>query len=442
VLEPFGIPRRSHFTWDRATLDDIHLRNRGDAHDPASPLRNATFLLPSHPAHPFPVNGMTLLGPTRASPFRLDDRGHEYTLLEVTPLYIGQASTAVRTYLPRNRTRAAVNLTVGGYIEPFAFGGGAPLAGIAAGETMDVLRVPVPPEWGDGGFGIANATLASSWAVGPTVDALGLDSVGGLVTDYWAPAAEGTPATEPHIIADGGVYENVHLIGMIKRRVENIIVFLNTNQPLHSNATWDSQHRAPTSATTSDMWPWFFGVPVWPADVEEVLEQSLSFYYGANQVFAKEDYYPVVARMQAAQQTGNGIVVTTELTTVENTHWGVSAGIRVNVTWVYLSRAGEWERRLGSDAIRDLVVPAAGGAAGGVGVGVGGRASTAAEDGVDYGETVQTGPFQGFPNYATDAPPVYWSEAKANILASQTGWTVLQNADIFRTAFGEDVSNS
>ena len=39
-------------------------------------------------------------------------------------------------------------------------------------------------------------------------------------------------------------------------------------------------------------------------------------------------------------------MVTTALVTVANAWWGVAGGVAVNLTWVYNSRATEWERLL------------------------------------------------------------------------------------------------
>ncbi len=52
------------------------------------------------------------------------------------------------------------------------------------------------------------------------------------------------------------------------------------------------------------------------------------------------------------------MVVTTTHTTVENKWFGVPAGLEVNLTWVYLSRASTWEAALPNDT-RKFVLPAA-----------------------------------------------------------------------------------
>ena len=206
--------------------------------------------------------------------------------------------------------------------------------------------------------------------------------------------------------------ENVHLIGLIKRRVRNIVFFTNTVLPLHGRSYWDPAAQATNS---SDCLPTFFGVRVKPVGLSELVSQDVALDYSADQVFAQAEYLPLVRQLQAAQQAGGGVVVTTPLVTVANAHWAVPAGIEVNVTWVYLSRAGEWERRLPAE-VRAKLQPAVD------------------DPYADYGETVKGGEYAGFPHYSTGS--LAFSPAAANALADLTGWTVLNNADTFRKALG------
>ena len=137
----------------------------------------------------------------------------------------------------------------------------------------------------------------------------------GLTTGYWSPT-ESSPHSEQHLAADGGVYENIHiiglvslhqldsppplntnlphchgpgcwlisacscclscchlplsfvfcwglqavtfwlacclLIGLLKRQVKHIFVFLNSEQPLRAKSHWDPSKRPPTSADIDD----------------------------------------------------------------------------------------------------------------------------------------------------------------------------------------------
>ena len=90
----------------------------------------------------------------------------------------------------------------------------------------------------------------------------------------------------------------------------------------------------------------------------------------------------------------------------------------MNVTWVYLSRVGDWERRL-SPAMAAKVVPEA-----------------PKDKPVDYGTTMSSGAFEGFPGMPTSS--LDYTPGQANMLADLTGWVVKHNADVFERALGGD----
>ena len=369
------------------------------------------------------------------SPFSSKRRCQQYQMLEVTPLYIGQAQTSTQVYTPLysdtlhradNHThpaaaaaasrRGPLNRSIGGYIEPYAFGAPPPpppppqaprppmpsTASLPAGVTEGQLASRAPPI----PFGLANVTAASSFAPGMAFSLIpGVDAVLQLAVEYWSPASPigaaaaeggthgandaggnaaggdgaggngggnndggtggsgsgsgGGPAAathEPFLLADGGDYENIHLIGMLKRRVERIVLFINTDQPLHGSSVWDPTTTKPNTKYIEDMFPTFFGVAVAPGDAVEKIEQEIADDYSCNAVFNSSEFVPLVVAMQAKQDAGEPVVVSTALTTVQNEHWGVPAGIEVQVTWVYLSRVGAWEELLPA-ATKELVVP-------------------------------------------------------------------------------------
>jgi len=414
LFKPVGVPRHASFSWSNATLADIRHRN--------PQLANATFVLPASPTRPFPILGFSLIGPKRLVPFKQSAKGSQMLLLEATPLYIGTAhTTRNQTYAPRDsRTAGPCTLQVGGLLEPFAFGGLAPPpAALPVGMTSGLLALPsLPPQ----PFALENATFASSNFPAEALATLEIPIrnwvATPLATGYWSPAAAAAaapPRAEPFLLGDGGNVENIHLIGLLKRRVASIVLFLNCEGPLHSSAVWNPATTPPTTAAINDYVPAFFGLPVAASDEVEQLEQDYGIDYSADQVFATADFVPFAQQLQAAQMRGGGVVVTTTHVTVANVRWGLPAGIVANVTWVYLSRAGAWEQRLRPEVARMVVPPPH-------------RSPTP----LDYGETVNTGEFRDFPNYPTDS--LDFSPGQANMLADLTGWTVKHNAAEFAHA--------
>ena len=431
LFKPIGVPRHVSFTWSNATLADIRRRNPH--------LANETFVLPSSPTRPFPILGMALIGPERLAPFQPAAKASQMLLLEATPLYIGAAHvTRNQTYAPRARhTAGPRTVQVGGLLEPFGFGGLAPpAAALAAGVTSGLLALPsLPPQ----PFALENATFASSNFPAEALATLEIPIrswvATPLATGYWSPAAASAaaaataataaaaaaaaapPRAEPFLLGDGGNVENIHLIGLLKRRVSSIVLFMNCEGPLHGPAAWDPALAPPATAAINDYVPAFFGLPAKASDEVEQLEQDYGVDYTADQVFAAADFVPLAQRLQAAQMAGGGVVVTSTHVTVANARWGLPAGIVANVTWVYLSRAGAWEKRLRPEVARLVVPPPH-------------RSPTP----LDYGETVATGEYRDFPNFPTDS--LDFSPGKANMLADLTGWTVKHNAAEFARAIG------
>ena len=90
-----------------------------------------------------------------------------------------------------------------------------------------------------------------------------------------------------------------------------------------------------------DDFPFFFGVKVKPADLFEKFEQAYGFDYFGDQIFESAHYLPIVTALQEGVQAGQGAVHRSELTTVENARWGIKAGEKFNVTWVYLARVSQ-----------------------------------------------------------------------------------------------------
>ena len=154
----------------------------------------------------------------------------------------------------------------------------------------------------------------------------------------------------------------------------------------------------------------FFGVI--PEDYDEW--QIRGFDLSHNQVWPTEDWPTVITALQEAQASGNGVIATLNLTTVENTFWGIPSGISTQVTFVYLSRLLEWEKQLPPD-MQELFVPAE------------------PEDAADPSVTIKSGPFLQFPNYPTISSGENYE--RGNALASMTGWTIRNNAELFRSIF-------
>ena len=403
-LHPAGILDGRRFSVDDETVADIKRRN--------PTLEDSEFYLPRSKDRPFYIVGSTIVGPVAGAPFKADR--HNFTMLEITPLYIGQMQALDVRYtynegviFTRSTTRH-----IGGAIEPFAFGGAdRPSKRLLPHQSEGVLTVNAP----DTVFDLKDAACATSFAPGAfleSIGSLGLISKNlGLVKSYWSPSlATGDVKSlgdNDFLFGDGGSFENIPLINFIQRRVEKIVLFFNSETPLESSDTWAVESDEPSQDQVSDPLPAFFGVFPPLLNVQE-----RSYEYGRNQIFATRDYITVVKGLQAAQELGRGIIFGMNLTTIQNDWWGIPAGITQEICFVYLGRVLDWEALL-SDEMKGLLVPM----------------DTSVID-----NTKESGPFIHFPNYDTYGGDI--NAERANALADLTGWVVNANRDLFERLLG------
>lgn len=226
--------------------------------------------------------------------------------------------------------------------------------------------------------------------------------------DYWSPV-DVHPKAKDTLFCDGGSFENIMLPSMLQRRVHKIVLFFNSVTPLQPSTNWDVTSEPPLKSQIDDGFSSLFGVL--PEDYVKWEERSFDF--SRDQFFSRDDYAPTVLALQAAQQRGDGIIHTVNLTTVENSWWGIPAGITSEVTFVYLGRLKTWESLL-SEEMRELLVPP-------------GEAAD------DLSKTIDSGPFRHFPHYPTGGGLI--NAEQANVLSDMTGWMIHQHSDLFRSIF-------
>ena len=109
-----------------------------------------------------------------------------------------------------------------------------------------------------------------------------------------------------------------------------------------------------------------------------------------------------------------------ELRTVANAWWGIPAGHKVRVLFVYLGRVYEWENRLADERVVRAVAP---------------------HRGLENpGVLPSNGTFRGFPH--PSITQLHLQPGMANMLADLAWWVVTHNAQVFEKAvwgeLGED----
>ena len=288
---------------------------------------------------------------------------------EFTPLGVG---TPCRSTL---RAPSGASCAVGGgFLEPFAFGCPAPAGGPDANGRVRVAPPPRP-------FTLADATAATSASSTRAVAFVPR-------ARHWALGeADGEPG-RAHSFADGGDVENFGLIALLRRRVERIVVFVNTLHPIADEVRPET---APVATGIDPYLPPLFGYATRKCP--------------HNQVFPRASFGGVVEALQRARSRGRGVVATTRLAVEPNAWWGVSGGWEVEVCWVYNERAPAWEARLDADV----------------------RGALEAGQPPD-----PSGPFARFPFYRTEGQNpgclVRLTAPQVNLLAELSCWVVVEHA--------------
>ena len=268
----------------------------------------------------------------------------------------------------------------GGYLQPFAFGCPAPANGP---DREGRVRI-VPPARP---FTLADAAGAASASSFHPAGAAFVPRA-----PHWPVGATAGPPARTLAFADGGDVENFGLIALLRRRVERIVVFVNTLHPLAETV----RPAAAAGAAGIDPYiPPLFGFP--------------SAKCPHNQVFPRAAFGGVVAALRAAQRRGRGVVAATRLAVQPNAWWGVAGGWDATICWVYNERAPAWEALLDPEIRRAI------------------------EAGQPPGEA---GPVANFPFYRTEGQNpgclVRLTAPQVNLLAELSCWTVVEHAPLLR----------
>jgi hypothetical protein len=176
------------------------------------------------------------------------------------------------------------------------------------------------------------------------------------------------------------------------------MVFVNAQQELVSNATWDPYERDPTTDDIDGYLPSLFGIQTY-------VSHNPAYYTVNNQIFDSSAFPPMAAQLQAADAAGYGALALASLTTVENELMGVPAGINVEVLFYYLSMPSVWYDQLPEDVQADIALG-------------------------------KKGPYPGFPHYSTAAPDTMsLNPSQSNLLSNMVAWTLVNNEATLATIF-------
>lgn len=136
-----------------------------------------------------------------------------------------------------------------------------------------------------------------------------------------APTTPRSPAPH-HPPVPGGLLEITGIMSVLYRGVEHILVCDTSMMPLDDDGNLKS----------------LFGLT---PDVTDG-----SFDPTHNTIFRRADYDAILAALHTEMDAGRFPIASADVVTVTNNYWGIKAGMRVHLTWIYLHAAQDWLDRL------------------------------------------------------------------------------------------------
>lgn len=169
--------------------------------------------------------------------------------------------------------------------------------------------------------------IGTSGAAPQKVIPKGLNWVGFPEFDYWSPARAGgaVDSAREYEFGDGGILENLGVMPMLVRRVERLIVFVNTKNPLNG-----------------------------PDSINDSIPPLFGRKFPLNQVFPSDQYLPLVSALRAKKQQGTTVFHQATYRVQDNEHYGIEGGWDVDVLWVYNEQVPAWENQLPTP-VSDLI---------------------------------------------------------------------------------------
>ena len=376
-LKPFGLGDRSaYFSLDESTVAGIKRLN------PALSDNEFHVVRTKDGPRPFLVINACIVGPSALSPF---ESPTPLTVFQYTPLYVGSPLAQTVHYRPLLCSDTDVDVG-GGFVEPFALGCTGPAGPPADGFAT--LPLPAAP------FSLGDAAGTSSSAYSGVED----NFLGPLSPHEpnWPVSNQGGATTTEFNFGDGGNLENYGLISLLQRKVETIVVFINTATKL--SLEYDPERHSSKQHLDGNLPP-LFGFPI----------GNMTH----NQVFGNDDFATLVTALQDEKRAGHTVMHRVTLDVQENEWWGVAGDWSVDILWVYNDRVPDWESRIGEPDVRRQI---------------------------DKGNAPgHHGDFPNFPNYKTVGENsgkliphlVKLTEKQVNLLADLSCWNVTSNESTF-----------
>ncbi|MEO8275669.1 MAG: hypothetical protein ABI639_05575 [Thermoanaerobaculia bacterium] len=392
VLEPFGLgdSPAQYFTWTAGWLSRAILSNNPGlrASDFVTTrtgrpylITNSSLFYPPNPPASLETPQRPAGGGGPANPWEV---GYDF---ETTPISAGIPPGFPRAGPPSPGQPASSDIG-GGWIDPFAMGSVAPAKVAEDGS----FRVPTPPLR----FRLSDAAGLSSVAF--VYDVLDLAHASGIhYLDDMVPETVCWPvlnagalprnAARSYLFGDGGNLENQGIMALLRRNLEKIIAFVNTETQLSLSGT--------EVIVDSDLPP-LFGLE-WSDSAGTYVPISATSPFRFNQVFDRATFDDLRTQLWARAQAGaTAMAVQTVVDVLANPHYGVAGGT-TDILWIYLNPVNQWYSEL--------------------------------HDTVRLAMELEPLDYEMFPNYYT-VDQLNLNAHQVNLLAHLTSWNVASTAKV------------
>lgn len=390
------------FAYDSTQVNDIVRRNPD--------LANATFFLPRK-ERPFMIIHSTLMAPSSVvNETTLASNAVGFKEFQWTPLYSGMVlPTHEERYdgmgLNSSEEKVSDDVDVGGFYETWGLGSLAPTDAIPAfggeGEadaantvnaTVEVCRrveggappasgAPHASRYPPTSLAFAGSS-SSSWAgetqqyvrTGGKEDFVSgvMDMIMGLfrresyqsclqkggsklsclqstVDEISIWPATNNPSGEGMLFGDGGIVDNTGITSLLQRQVAKVVAIASSEVPFTFNASYDEEDYAFTGNEINGLGQ-FYGFTFKNPSSGRLVNGSTNLLFEDG----RREYAKLVRAFNRLASNGSALVFSADLVTVANAKYGILAGAKTELTWVYPSPASQFTESLPAE-VRDDV---------------------------------------------------------------------------------------
>ena len=370
---------------------------------------------------PFYIAGGTLMTFGSGDP--------EYFLpVEMTPYYVGVPSKAKmikrelkddEQFVFESSKLITTEIELGGYVEPLAYDFSPP----EDRKESPLTRVKVASSLKKQRFTLSDVLAVTGAAPHQTLRSMGpfeilTRNLGFPEHIHWGVKSEeiedkNTKEYLEHAHGDGGHLDNIGIMPLLARKVDNILVFVNTMTPFSGNNSKGKDKPLIYENITS-----FF-------DLKAQEEYSKIFKKKPhNVIFKAEAYSDLLNGLEQQKKKGEPLIYCDKYEIHKNDRYNIKEddNYKPNICWVYLNRSEKWLAQI--------------------------KNNTAINSDVKKDILEKKGEFKHFPHYWTffnDLPKITVinkSHKQVNLLANLTAWSVRSGVDIIRSGFDADLAKT